>query len=146
MTRGPAGRGSLLQRRDRAPAIPGSWSGPGPPAARQPPMTARFGSSHIRLWIALVLAAVVAGTLGYVVIEGWAPLDALYMTREAGISWPSWGPDADHGMLQEFIAIVRDRRPPAVTGIDGLRAVEIVDAAYRSIAAGEPVSLVPEGS
>ena len=80
MTRGPAGRGSLLQRRDGAPAIPGSWSGPGPTAARQPPMTARFGSSHIRLWIALVLAAVVAGTLGYVVIEGWAPLDALYMT------------------------------------------------------------------
>jgi len=28
-----------------------------------------------------------------------------------------------------------------VTGIDGLRAVEIVQAAYRSIATGEPVGL-----
>ncbi len=38
---------------------------------------------------------------------------------------------------------MRDRRTPAVTGLDGLRAVEIVDAAYRSIEAGVPVKLEP---
>ena len=66
---------------------------------------------------------------------------AVYGTREAGISWPAWGPDADQGMLAEFLSVVRDDREPAVTGIDGLRAVEIVAAAYRSIAANAPVPL-----
>ena len=46
-------------------------------------------------------------------------------------------------MLEEFIAAVRDRRTPAVTGLDGLRAAEIVDAAYRSIDAGVRVKLEP---
>ena len=44
-------------------------------------------------------------------------------------------------MLAEFLSAVREDREPAVTGTDGLRAVEIVDAAYRSIAAGAPVPL-----
>jgi predicted dehydrogenase len=44
-------------------------------------------------------------------------------------------------MLAEFVSVVRDGREPAVTGVDGLRAVEIVDAAYRSIATCAPVSL-----
>jgi predicted dehydrogenase len=44
-------------------------------------------------------------------------------------------------MLAEFLSVVRDDREPAVTGIDGLRAVEIVAAAYRSIAANAPVAL-----
>jgi voltage-gated potassium channel len=80
VTRGRAGRGSLLQRRERETAISGPWVGVASPIARQQPVGARVGSSHIRLWIGLVLAAVVVGTLGYVVIEGWPPLDALYMT------------------------------------------------------------------
>ena len=95
-------------------------------------------------WGGLSIDAI--GTGGAIRVDAFRQRLALYGTREAGISWPSWGPDADHGMLQEFIAVVRDRRAPAVTGVDGLRAVEIVDAAYRSIVAGEPVSLVPEGS
>ncbi len=37
-------------------------------------------SHHVRVWIALVLAAVFAGSIGYVAIEGWSALDAVYMT------------------------------------------------------------------
>ena len=70
----------------------------------------------------------------------------VYGTREAGIEWLAWGPDADRGMLAEFISVVQEDREPAVTGIDGLRAVEIVEAAYRSIAAGAPVSLEPHSA
>ena len=81
------------------------------------------------------------GTAGAIRVDAFRQRLALYGTREAGVSWPSWGPDEDRGMLEEFIAVVCDRRAPAVTGIDGLRAVEIVDAAYRSIAAGEPVAV-----
>lgn len=90
-------------------------------------------------WGGLSVQAV--GTGGAFGIDAFRQRLAVYGTRETGISWPAWGPNADRGMLAEFLSAVRDDREPAVTGVDGLRAVEIVDAAYRSIAAGAPVSL-----
>jgi predicted dehydrogenase len=90
-------------------------------------------------WGGLSLQAV--GTGGAFGIDAFRQRLAVYGTRDAGISWPAWGPDADQGMLAEFLSVVRDDREPAVTGIDGLRAVEIVAAAYRSVAAGAPVTL-----
>ncbi|TMC60859.1 MAG: hypothetical protein E6J17_09340, partial [Chloroflexi bacterium] len=39
----------------------------------------------------------------------------------------------------QFIAAIREDREPTVTGVDGLRALEVVDAAYRSVESGEPV-------
>ena len=92
-------------------------------------------------WGGLSIDAI--GTGGAIRVDAFRQRLAVYGTREAGISWPAWGPDADRGMLEEFVAAVRDRRQPAVSGLDGLRAVEIVDAAYRSIAAGEPVRRAP---
>ena len=56
-------------------------------------------------------------------------------------SWPFWGSDANIAMLDEFVAAIREDREPAVTGVDGLRALEVVDAAYRSVESGEPVSV-----
>jgi predicted dehydrogenase len=43
--------------------------------------------------------------------------------------------------VEEFISAVRDLRAPAVTGEDGLKAVEIVMAAYRSAETGQVVRL-----
>ena len=40
-----------------------------------PPLVARF-----RLPVAIALATLLYGTLGYMVIEGWGALDALYMS------------------------------------------------------------------
>jgi len=60
---------------------------------------------------------------------------------DAGESWPFWGSNADVGMLTEFVAAIREDREPTVTGVDGLRALEVVDAAYRSVESGEPVSV-----
>jgi predicted dehydrogenase len=89
-----------------------------------------------------VLSIDAVGTGGAFRVDAFRQRIAIYGTREAGIAWRAWGPDADLGMLEDFISVVRDDREPVVTGIDGLRAVEIVDAAYRSIAAGVPVLLV----
>jgi voltage-gated potassium channel len=41
---------------------------------------AAIGASHVRIWLALVVATVVVGTAGYVAIVGWSFGDALYMT------------------------------------------------------------------
>lgn len=52
-----------------------------------------------------------------------------------------WGSDSDEGMVREFIDAIREDREPSVTGEDGLRATEIVVAAYRSAETGQPVRL-----
>jgi predicted dehydrogenase len=44
-------------------------------------------------------------------------------------------------MIDDFVAAIREDRAPGVTGEDGLRAVEIVAAAYQSVAKGQPVKM-----
>ena len=57
------------------------------------------------------------------------------------VAWASWASDADQAMLEEFVAAVRANRPPAVSGEDGYRALEVALAAYASAASGRPVRL-----
>lgn len=52
-----------------------------------------------------------------------------------------WADEKDFGIAGEFIRTLREGRPPSVSGIDGLRATEVVEAAYRSAQLGEPVAL-----
>ena len=44
-------------------------------------------------------------------------------------------------MVQEFVDAIRQQRPPAVSGEDGYKALEITLAAYESAASGQVVSL-----
>ncbi len=62
-----------------------------------------------------------------------------YDDTAAGASWLSYGGDDNAAMLAEFIAALRERRPASPDGTDGYRAVQIVQAAYRSAATGRPV-------
>ncbi|MBX7233071.1 MAG: Gfo/Idh/MocA family oxidoreductase [Caldilineales bacterium] len=66
---------------------------------------------------------------------------AAFSNRPQHPEWLAWGSDADRAMLLDFVAAIRDRRPPLVGGLDGLRAVEIVQAVYCSADAGHPVAL-----
>ncbi|HEY6739449.1 MAG TPA: Gfo/Idh/MocA family oxidoreductase, partial [Actinopolymorphaceae bacterium] len=58
---------------------------------------------------------------------------------EQNVAWLPWGGNADVGMIEEFLSAIRERRAPTPSGLDGLRATEIAFAAYRSVAAGQPV-------
>jgi predicted dehydrogenase len=53
--------------------------------------------------------------------------------------WAYWGSDMNQAMIDDFVAAIREGRPPRVTGEDGLRAVEIVAAAYESAQTGQVV-------
>jgi predicted dehydrogenase len=44
-------------------------------------------------------------------------------------------------MVQDFVDALRDGRQPPVTGEDGLAAVAMVEAGYRSSALGQAVEL-----
>ena len=53
----------------------------------------------------------------------------------------SWGSDADQGLIQDFVEMIQTRREPSITGEDGLRALEVALAAYRSAETNGPVRL-----
>ncbi|OQA28715.1 MAG: 1,5-anhydro-D-fructose reductase [Chloroflexi bacterium ADurb.Bin344] len=55
--------------------------------------------------------------------------------------WHYWGSDSNQGMIEEFAASIREERPACITATDGLRAVEVVQAAYESAASGKTVKL-----
>jgi predicted dehydrogenase len=87
------------------------------------------------------LALEVVGTEGVVTTDAFRQHLVVHGSPEIGISWPFWGSDPNAGMLAEFVAALREKREPAITGLDGLRALEIVEAAYRSVSSGAPVQI-----
>lgn len=56
-------------------------------------------------------------------------------------NWAYWGSDMNRAMVSEFAAAIRENRPPRVTGLDGLRAVEATLAAYESDRTGQTVQV-----
>ena len=76
-----------------------------------------------------------------VIAEGGIAELAPFAERVDGFSdrsplWLSYGADLDAAMLDEFLRAVSEGRQPVPSGRDGLRALEVVLAAYESIAAG----------
>jgi predicted dehydrogenase len=90
-------------------------------------------------WGGLSIEAV--GSAGVIVADAFRQRLDMYGAADSSVSWPAWGSDANVAMVGEFVMAIREGRAPTVTGLDGLRALEIVDAAYRSIETGEPVPL-----
>ncbi|MCZ7645229.1 MAG: Gfo/Idh/MocA family oxidoreductase [Planctomycetota bacterium] len=52
-----------------------------------------------------------------------------------------WGDQAQGGLGGAFVKVLAEGLAPPITGEDGLRATEVVEAAYRSIRDGSPVVL-----
>jgi predicted dehydrogenase len=78
---------------------------------------------------------------GTVLVDGFSQNLTVYRHDLRRASWLYWGSDANQAMIAEFVAAIRDGREPAVTGLDGYRALEVTLAAYQSAASGEPVRL-----
>jgi predicted dehydrogenase len=78
---------------------------------------------------------------GAVLVDAFSQNLTVYRHDLGRASWLHWGSDANQGMIAEFVAAIREQREPAVTGLDGYRALEVTLAAYQSAASGEPVRL-----
>ena len=78
---------------------------------------------------------------GLVTVDAFKQVMTVYQHDVQRPLYNYWGSDANQAMIEEFIAAIRENRAPAVTGEDGLRALEVTLAAYRSAEIGEPVSL-----
>lgn len=78
---------------------------------------------------------------GFATMDAFKQTSTVYSDKVGRPLWSYWGSDANQGMVNEFVAAFREKRTPAITGEDGLRAVEIVAAAYQSAESGQPVKL-----
>ena len=47
----------------------------------------------------------------------------------------------DRGLIRDFVGMIVEGREPSISGRDGLKALEVALAAYRSAASGEQVRL-----
>lgn len=63
------------------------------------------------------------------------------LADEKGFHWVYYGPDADRNMVEGFISAVEKNETPRASGLDGLRALEVVIAAYKSWKEGRPVRI-----
>jgi predicted dehydrogenase len=82
----------------------------------------------------------IVGTEGTLSVDAFAQRLHVY-TDDQGVSWDYWGDDMDVGMIREFVTSIREGRSPSVSGEDGLKAVEVALAAYRSAEMQAPVIL-----
>jgi predicted dehydrogenase len=86
-------------------------------------------------------------TIEVVAERGWARLDAfnqqlaVYSDRAGKAQWAGWGSNMDLGLMRDFVAMIVEGRAPSITGHDGLQALKVALAAYRSAASGEPVQI-----
>jgi predicted dehydrogenase len=78
---------------------------------------------------------------GLITLDAFKQIITLYSDKTQRPQWGYWGSDANEGLLRDFISAIREKRPPAITGYDGYKAVEIVMAAYESAQTGQPVTL-----
>lgn len=87
------------------------------------------------------LALELVGEKGLVTVDAFKQVMTVYSHERGRPIYNYWGSDANQAMVDEFAASIREDRPPKVTGEDGLKAVEVVLAAYQSAETGQPVKL-----
>ena len=83
----------------------------------------------------------IIGTKGVIELKAFAQvlhLDDQTNQRFEDIGWNEGG---DEGLIKEFVQVCATGRTPLVTGLDGLRALEIALASYESSRTNEAVSL-----
>ncbi len=79
----------------------------------------------------------VSGTEGVANVDYTAEHTKLYSNSRVRAAQLGWGEDNDLLLVTDFVRAIREGRAPMASGEDGMRAVEVVEAAYASIASGE---------
>ncbi len=83
----------------------------------------------------------VVGTEGVITLDMFAQ-NLVQYGGAGGVSWEHWGGSLDAGLIADFLRLTRGgAAPDLATGEDGLRALAVAEAAYRSAASGEPAAV-----
>ena len=78
---------------------------------------------------------------GVVVVDAFRQNINIYSHEAQRANWAYWGSDMNHFMISEFVTAISENRHPKVTGVDGLRAVEVTLAAYESVHSEQTVQV-----
>lgn len=81
------------------------------------------------------------GEKGTLYVDAFRQKIDVYDDTANRLFWAGWGGNMDMGLVAEFAQAVDQRRAPAITGEDGLRATEVTTAAYQSARTGEVVAI-----
>jgi predicted dehydrogenase len=87
------------------------------------------------------LAMEIVGERGVLDLDAFRQRLTVHGAGDPHADWVYWGTDPNVEMLSAFVEAVRSGGEPPVTGVDGLRALEVVEAAYASAASGESVEI-----
>jgi predicted dehydrogenase len=71
-------------------------------------------------------------------VDGFAQRLTTFDHERGNASWTHTGEDMNMLMLEDFLRGVAEGSPAGASGVDGLRALEVVLAAYRSAEENEP--------
>ena len=94
-------------------------------------------------WGGLSMAFI--GRRGVLDVDAFRQRLTVYPEDSSDTRWQYWGSDANQGMIAEFVSAIEQSRTPAVTGVDGYRALEVIVAAYESARTGRPIRLTRGG-
>jgi predicted dehydrogenase len=88
----------------------------------------------------------VTGENGVLYVDAFRQQLAVSSEQSGKTHWHTWGSDMDQGLIDDFVTMIQSGRTPSITGEDGLRALEVALAAYRSAETGQPVAVRPEAT
>jgi predicted dehydrogenase len=83
----------------------------------------------------------VLGERGIARVDAFNQNLAVYSDQTGQGQRVHWGSNPDMGLIRDFVDMIAAGREPFITGYDGLKALEVAMAAYRSADLGAPVSL-----
>ncbi len=78
---------------------------------------------------------------GVIFVDAFRQHLAVSSNRSGKTQWVGWGSNMDLGLVRDFVAMIRNGSEPSISGTDGLRALEVALAAYRSAEQGAAVTL-----
>lgn len=83
----------------------------------------------------------IIGEKGVVTVDAFNQKISLYNDDAMKGQWVGWGDNCDIGLVRDFADSIRERCDPAASGFDGLKAVEVTVAAYRSARSKQRVAV-----
>ncbi len=84
----------------------------------------------------------VVGSGGVLDLDMFAQNLVHYNDAAGRVAWAGWGSDTDSGLVADFLRLAAgETAPDLATGEDGLAALAVALAAYRSAECGEPVAV-----
>lgn len=74
----------------------------------------------------------IIGTKGTLELRAFGQVNHITDQKGEKIEDIVWNEDGDAGLIREFIDVVRTGKEPIASGLDGARALEVAEAAYKS--------------